>query len=126
MANLAKCGLPNASNTGVPVGTALSVISGNYTISDAGAVIDGKEIRGCVEVRAANVTIKNSKIVANGCFYGVRNFSTGLTISDVDLTCGDANGTGITATNYTVIRANIHNRHHRDQLHGDPGEHPQL
>jgi hypothetical protein len=108
-ANPSACGLPDATNTGVPAGRSLSVISGNYTVSDNGAVIDGKEIRGCVEVRAANVTIRNSRIVANGCFYGVRNFSTGLTLSDVDITCGNANGTGVTATNYTIIRANIHN-----------------
>jgi hypothetical protein len=108
VANLAKCALPDASNTGVRAGTALSVINGDYTISDNGAVVDGKEIRGCVTVRAANVTIKNSKIVANGCFYGINNLGGGLTVSDVDLTCGNANGTGITATNFTVIRANIH------------------
>jgi len=108
-ANPSACGLPDATNTGVPAGKSLSVISGDYTVSDNGAVIDGKEIRGCVEVRAANVTIRNSRIVANGCFYAVRNFSTGLTLSDVDITCGDANGTGVTATNYTIIRANIHN-----------------
>jgi hypothetical protein len=109
MANLAACGLPNAANTGVPAGQSLAVISGNYTVSTDGAVVDGKEIRGCVEVRAANVTIRNSRIVGNGCFYAVRNFSTGLTLSDVDITCGNANGTGVTATNYTIIRANIHN-----------------
>jgi hypothetical protein len=107
MADPSACGLPDADNTGVPAGKSLTVISGNYTISTAGAVVDGKEIRGCVEVRAANVTIRNSRIVAPGCFNAVRNFSTGLTMSDVEISCGNSHGTGVTATNYTVIRADI-------------------
>ena len=108
LADLAKCGLPNAGNTGVPAGTALSVISGDYTITTDGAVISGKEFHGCVDVQAANVTIKNSRFFSSGC--AIRNHSTGLTISDVEISCdNDPHLTGVGDANFTVIRANIHN-----------------
>jgi hypothetical protein len=74
-----------------------------------GQIVENKTINGCVEVHANNVVIKNSRIIANGCFYGVRNFAAGLILSDVEITCGGFNGTGITSSDYTVIRANIHN-----------------
>ena len=55
-------GLPSAANTGVPAGTALTVQTGNLTITTPGTVIDGKDIRGYVVVKAPNVTIKRSII----------------------------------------------------------------
>jgi len=53
---------PSAANTGVPAGTALTVQTGNLTITTPGTVIDGKDIRGYVVVKAPNVTIKRSII----------------------------------------------------------------
>ena len=53
---------PDATNTGVPAGTALSVYNGDMTITTAGTVIDGLDIRGYVVVKAPNVTIKRSVI----------------------------------------------------------------
>ena len=54
-------GFPDASNTGVPAGTVLTP-SGGLTITKAGTVINGLDINGDVIVRAANVTIQNSKV----------------------------------------------------------------
>lgn len=54
-------GFPDASNTGVPAGTVLTP-SGGLTITKAGTVINGLDINGDVLVRAANVTIQNSKV----------------------------------------------------------------
>lgn len=53
---------PSASNTGVPAGTALTVRNGDLTITTAGTVIDGMDIRGYVAIKAPNVTIKRSII----------------------------------------------------------------
>lgn len=61
---------PSASTTGVPTGTKLTRIDGDVTITQAGTVLDGYDIRGFVTVRAANVTIKNS-IVRGGKSKGV-------------------------------------------------------
>lgn len=51
---------PGAGNTGLPAGTSLTVHQGDLTISTAGAVVSGMDIRGFVRVTAPNVTIKNS------------------------------------------------------------------
>jgi hypothetical protein len=55
-------GPPGDANTGVPAGTQLTVYDGNLTITVAGTVIDGLDVRGFVRVRAANVVIRNSII----------------------------------------------------------------
>jgi hypothetical protein len=101
------CGFPDATNTGVPAGTALTTIGNDYSISTAGAVITGKLINGCVEVHAANVTIRNSRIVGDGCFYAVRNFSTGLRLENDEITCGNSAGTGVTADNFTMVKSQV-------------------
>jgi hypothetical protein len=56
------CGYPDASNTGVPAGTALTA-SGSRTISTNGTVLNALEIKGTVTIAADNVTIQNSRIV---------------------------------------------------------------
>jgi hypothetical protein len=57
-----RCGYPDASNTGVPAGTALRP-SGSVTVTDDGATLDGLRITGSVTVAADDVTIENSLIV---------------------------------------------------------------
>jgi len=56
---------PDASNTGVPDGTALTVRQGDITITQAGTVIDSLDVRGSIYVKANDVTIKRS-IVRGG------------------------------------------------------------
>lgn len=58
-------GKPSAATTGVPEGTALKVHSGDLSVTQAGAVIDGFDVRGAIYVKANNVTIKRS-IVRGG------------------------------------------------------------
>jgi hypothetical protein len=53
------CGYPDATNTGVPAGTKLEVMTGDQKITEAGTVIEGKDIRGCITVVAPHVTIRN-------------------------------------------------------------------
>src|SRR5690349_18091697 len=83
-----SCALPNypdASCTGVPSGTALTVVSGNMSISTANAVVDSKDIRGCVTVTAPGVVIKNSKITCSNGVYAIDTYQvtgTWLTIQD--------------------------------------------
>lgn len=56
-------------NVGVPDGTALTPVgpneAGEYVITEDNAVIDGLQINACVEVRAANVTIRNSHLTCD-------------------------------------------------------------
>jgi hypothetical protein len=49
-------------STGVPDGTDLKVHSGNLVVTKDGATFTGLDIRGFVDIRAADVTIRNSLI----------------------------------------------------------------
>jgi hypothetical protein len=73
---------PDASNTGVPAGTSLTTETADpYRITQAGAVISGRNFTGKVEVAAPNVTIRNSQFRDDG-WWQVHSQSTGLVIED--------------------------------------------
>jgi hypothetical protein len=106
------CGYPDATNTGVPAGTALTVVNGDLTITAAGTVVEGKEINGCVLVKAPNVTIRRSKVHCAGD-YAIGSFTQqysggGLLIEDVEVDCADTSGTAIADYGTTARRVNIH------------------
>lgn len=109
------CALPNypdASCTGVPVGTTLTPISGDINITIDGTIIEGKSINGCVDVNASNVIIRKSKIV--GCDYVVSNSDhpnvTGLLVEDTEIDCGNRIGSNSIRTHdFTARRVNVHN-----------------
>jgi hypothetical protein len=101
-------GYPDASNTGVPPGTALTVVNGNMTITTNGAIIENKDIRGCIEVNASNVIIRKSK-VSCGNSSVIFNNGTNLLVEDTEIVCGGTTGTtGLTWQNYTARRINAH------------------
>ena len=107
------CGLPDATNTGVPAGTTLTIVNGDLDVTRAGTVIDGKDIRGCVTVKAPAVTIRRSKITCKD-FYAVANFTSyyssgGLVIEDSEVDCANTSGTGVGDYGVTARRLNIHN-----------------
>ncbi|HKT03115.1 MAG TPA: hypothetical protein VJT31_26595 [Rugosimonospora sp.] len=107
-----SCGLPDASNTGVPAGTQLTVFNGNMTIKKAGTVVDGKDIRGCVSVEAPRVTIKRSRVSCPD-FYVISSFSDtytggGLILQNVEIDCQHTNGTGVGSYGVVAQRLNVH------------------
>src|SRR2546423_13316510 len=94
---------PDASNTGVPTGIALTVIVGGFVVTQPGTHLDALDVRGCIEVRAADVVISRSK-VACASFYVVGSFAgaytgTGLLVEDSELDCLATGGTGMGDTN---------------------------
>ncbi len=104
---------PNASSTGVPAGVTLSPYTGPSRITQPGTVIDSKLITTPLVITASahNVTIKNSRIAAQG-FWLVLNDegATNLQIIDTEMdgkgnTSSDA---AIAGRNYTLTRVNIH------------------
>lgn len=108
---LAACGFPNAANTGAS--GSLVVVNGNVSLSTPGMTYQDKDVRGCITVTAANVTIKNVKVTCGGIEAGgnytrIQNNSTGLTLTDVEVDCGDNYGSGIGSSNFTAIRINAH------------------
>ncbi len=117
-------GKPDATNTGVPAGTALTIVNGDQTYATDNQVISGLDIRGDVMVTGKNITIKNSIIRGsnNPCRVGTdgndntalvwvrADFNASLTFQDSELSpsyptaCVD----GMWAVNTTLLRANVH------------------
>jgi hypothetical protein len=69
-------------------------------------VIANKDIRGCVNVRAANVTIRNSRIACSS-WHGIASTSTGLLVEDTEVSCLNTRHGGIDGSGYTARRVDI-------------------
>ncbi len=97
---------PNASNTGVPVGTALSAYTGPCTITAANTLIDAKTINCDLVIQAAGVVVTRSKIVGT---ISTDENSTGFSfaISDSEVNAGNEVNTGIGAVNFTATRVHV-------------------
>ncbi|WP_375431238.1 right-handed parallel beta-helix repeat-containing protein [uncultured Friedmanniella sp.] len=97
---------PAASTTGVPSGVALTP-TGGLTITQPGAVVNGLDITGPVVVRAAGVTIRNSRIKGSGDdAFCVQTQGAGtLTIEDSEISGGCENGIGF--DDWTARRVEI-------------------
>lgn len=110
---------PDATNTGVPAGTTLTTYSGSCIISVANTTIDSKTINCDLDIRANNVTIKNSRINGSVQAYsaGVGEQS-GLVIQDSEINCGcpsvgvSDTPSAISEANYTLLRVNLHGSGH--------------
>ncbi|MBK6849443.1 MAG: hypothetical protein IPG96_18600 [Proteobacteria bacterium] len=107
---------PNAQSTGIPAGTVLTPYTGPKVITIATTVIDSKVITGGLEIRAANVLVKNCKISGVGSgedVIAIATESTGasVTIQDSEIDAGSGPYTGIGDINWTALRVNIYNGH---------------
>jgi hypothetical protein len=104
---------PSDSCTGVPAGTALTTITGDYT-AKAGEVIAGKRITGSVIIGGNGVVIRNSEIlgkVDNNA--GSNSSRPSFTIEDSTLgpaSCGSISDGVIGVANYTAKRVRIKNQ----------------
>jgi hypothetical protein len=102
---------PTPACTGVPTGTKLTTHSGDLTVSTAGQTIEGLHVTGQLNIRANNVTIRNSQvdgIVTNAAFNNEPSYP--FTISDS--TIGAASGCDSAASalgegNFTASRVLI-------------------
>lgn len=99
---------PDATCTGVPVGTTLTVVNGDLNVTTPNTVIDGKDIRGCVNLHTTGVVIHNSKISCTGYYVIYAHVNESLLIEDSELDCLGTRGTAIGDTNITARRLNIH------------------
>ncbi len=94
---------PNATNTGVPDGTALSTYTGPCTITADNTVIDAKVVNCGLRIQASNVTISRS--IVNGALYGKEG--TSVTVTDSELVLPVGGDTVIAHSNFTVLRSEI-------------------
>jgi hypothetical protein len=106
----------------VPAGTVLTP-SGGLTVSQAGAVIDARDISGPVVVNAPNVTIKRSRIRTNAMWL-IDNNGTGLRVEDSELLNQAAAGqknchVGIGSSTFTVVRTEITGCENAADIGGD-------
>ncbi len=109
---------PGPASTGYPHGLAgdtrtpvtLTIYTGPCTVTAANTVIDSKTINCDLEVQAANVTIKNSKVNGSVLVYtedsAAANWS--VTIQDSEVDKGTVQLAAVGAGNVTVLRSNIH------------------
>ena len=95
---------PGASDTGVPDGTVLTPLTG-FVVTEAGTVIDGRDVDGEITVAAPGVVIRNSRIEGMGDGLGVNVRSGDVTILDSEIVGFD---TGITGDRWTALRVDIH------------------
>ncbi|MGH3648183.1 MAG: right-handed parallel beta-helix repeat-containing protein [Micromonosporaceae bacterium] len=103
-------GWPNASNTGVPSGKSLKS-SGSLTITTAGRVIDGLNINGCVDVKADNVVIRNSRISCDRTTFAIRTWdgASNLLVEDSEIDGEDKVSAALCCGHYTLRRVEIRN-----------------
>lgn len=103
---------PNASNTGVPSGTSLRTV-GSVTVTTNGAVLSGLDVRGCVHVKADNVTIKNSRVTCTDSTQTAIRLNDGdhnLLIQDVEIDGAKRAKTAVYAADgVTINRVEIRN-----------------
>ncbi|BCH20829.1 right-handed parallel beta-helix repeat-containing protein [Mesorhizobium sp. L-8-3] len=97
-------GFPDATTTGVPSGTQLTVYTGPMTITEDGTVIDGKIINGTLRVLADNVVIKNSQVNFGGMWGVDAEGAKNITIQDSDFVgpgySGDSNAAILGSGNF--------------------------
>ncbi len=103
---------PGPSDTGVPEGTRLAAVEGDQTFALAGAVVEDRDIRGCVTVTAPGVTLRRVRVrdcprdpvVDVG--YGLQ----GILLEDCEIDGGRLNPTasGVGYEGFTVRRCEIH------------------
>lgn len=94
---------PDATNTGMPAGTAATVYTGPNVITVDGTVIENKIINTYIEVRAKNVTIRNCQINFDGShpIYAYEG-ADGLTVERCSIT-----GQGKTGGSYGIDTSDI-------------------
>jgi hypothetical protein len=116
---LRACGFPDAGTTGwqhtgvkLTTGGVKLTSDAEFQINTPGTVIDGKDIQGCVSIKANNVTIKRSRVRCDSYFpirvyEGIRNAVVEDT--EIDGMNSGATNAAIGFEYYTARRVNIHN-----------------
>ena len=83
-------GFPDASTTGVPPGTTLTTVNGNFTSSFAGQIIDARDVNGIIYVNHPGVIIRNCE-------------AQGITVNADNVTIQDSTITGLGLYRETAI-----------------------
>lgn len=105
---------PTAENTGVPAGVPLTVMEGDVTVTQDGTVIDAKDIRGILTIRASRVRVTRS-LVRGRAIGGVGaaiqvDAGSDVLLEDVEVAIGTPSPgmDGVRGSNFTARRLNVH------------------
>ncbi len=100
---------PDKFNTGVPTSVTLTRYEGTLHITTDNQVVEGIEVVGDILVEAANVTIKNSKIISQTPWHAVAidDNVTGFTLMDSEIDGRGTTGNGVYGHG-TILRTNIY------------------
>lgn len=132
----APTGFPDATNTGVPVGTVLhtvvngesgpcwNVANGNLYVT-CSTTITGLKIPFVLKVMANNVTVQDSSIIA-ASYYTVNTCDCPIYYSGLSLIDDDIDGGSNTASQSIAVMANPNATYLRDNFHGFASSGPRL
>ena len=98
---------PGPNNTGVPVGTELTEYTGPCTITEPNTVIDGKIINCWLDIRAKNVTIRNSHVNGRVHIDSDRCNTASFTITDSTVVTDSLITRALMYCSYTAERVNL-------------------
>jgi hypothetical protein len=104
------CGYPDATNTGVQPGTALTAVParktsgpgwtwnaswGTLEVTGTGAVLSGLSVAGNIDVEASNVTLDNLQVTSTGSSWGVGLMNaSGVLVEHCSISSPAASGPG--------------------------------
>lgn len=106
---------PSSDTVGVPSGTVLTIHQGNLVITEPGTVIDGLDIRGFVEIKAPDVTVRRS-VIRGGVATWLRGVVQNNDPTAVRFTLEDSEVrpaypsvwlTGVKGANFTMRRVEV-------------------
>lgn len=105
----AATSFPNATNTGVPAGTTLTVFNGDFATSANNQVIDSLDIRGQLRITHSNVTVSKCRIFSTSAS-PIVEIVFGMAIPPTMVDClveGPNNGKGVRINCGTLRRCQI-------------------
>lgn len=111
MRDPSACGFPDVETTGPTVPESeLQVVNGNVNLTTNGQVYQNRDVRGCVDVNASNVTLRNVKITCpqNRGAIGAFN-APGLVVEDSEIDFSQAfDGWALGTSNQRWTRVFFH------------------
>lgn len=100
-------GFPGAGSTGVPDGVQLRKV-GRMTVTQNGAVLDGLDME-CLDVRADDVVVRNSRITCDRDTSAVLNDGERLVIEDAEIDGGGKASVCVAHSRFTLRRVDVSN-----------------
>jgi hypothetical protein len=105
---------PDATNTGVPPGVALTTVNQDVVVSQDGTMIDAQDIHGFLTIKASHVTVSRSIVRGHATSATTAiirvDSGTDITIEDVEIAAASpsVDVDGLSAQNVVARRLNVH------------------